>query len=62
MSIEQDIILLKKKVGKVNLKMQTVKEDFLTMRQEITREIDNLKMGMERKADWDGLKKGLDYF
>ena len=62
MAIEQDIILLKKKVGKVNLKMQTVKEDFLTMRQEITREIDNLKMGMERKADWDGLKKGLDYF
>ena len=53
---------MKKKVGKVNLKMQTVKEDFLTMRQEITREIDNLKMGMERKADWDGLKKGLDYF
>jgi len=32
------------------------------MREDFTREIDGLKMGLEKKADWDSLKKGLNYF
>lgn len=60
--MEQDITILKKKVGKLTLKQQSLKEDLASIRQEILRDIDGLKMNNEKKADWDSLKKGLTYF
>lgn len=60
--IEQEIGLLKKKISKINAKIQGVKEDLLAVRNDFTREIDGLKMNLEKKADWDSLKKALSYF
>lgn len=42
--MENDMNSLKKKVNKVLMKMQSVKEDILTVRQDFMREIDSLKL------------------
>jgi len=60
--MEQEIAILKKKIGKLTLKHQSLKEDIESMRQDIIREIDGLKMNTDKKADWDSLKKSLSYF
>lgn len=34
----------------------------MVFREDLMREIDGLKAGIEKKADWESLKKGLNYF
>lgn len=60
--MENDIGLLKKKVNKLALKLQSFKEDILTVRQDFARECDGIKSMLEKKCDWESLKKGMHYF
>ena len=41
--MENDVSLLKKKVNKLALKQQSLKEDLLTVRQDFARDVDGLK-------------------
>lgn len=52
----------KKKMNKMINKLQSLKEDILALRQDLMREVDLVKAGLEKKADWDSLKKALSYF
>jgi len=49
-------------LAKLISKVQGIKEDVLTVREDMMREIDGLKMNMEKKADWESFKKTLSYF
>ena len=60
--MEYDVSLLKKKVNKLTLKQQSLKEDLLTVRQDFARDVDGLKSLLEKKCDWESLKKGMNYF
>jgi len=60
--LENDVNLLKKKVNKVTLKLQSLKEDLLTVRQDFARDNDGVKSLLEKKCDWESLKKGMNYF
>lgn len=60
--MENDVSLLKKKVNKLALKQQSLKEDLLTVRQDFARDVDGLKSLLEKKCDWESLKKGMNYF
>ena len=44
------------------LKVQSVKEELLTTREDFAREQDGVKMSIEKKCDWESLRKGLGYF
>lgn len=50
--MENDVSLLKKKVNKLTLKLQSFKEDLLAFRQDFAREQDGIKSMMEKKCDW----------
>jgi hypothetical protein len=53
---------LKKKNNKLALKVQSLKEDILIMREDFAREIENSKMWIEKKCDWESFRKGINYF
>lgn len=36
----------------MGLKIQGVKEDLLAVRKDFNQELDNIKMNLEKKADW----------
>ena len=42
--------------------MQSHKEDLLTIRQDFVKQLDTVKVGLEKKCDWESLKKGMHYF
>lgn len=42
--------------------MQGLKEDILNYREDLMREMEALKASLEKKADWESLKKGLNFF
>lgn len=60
--MEADITNLKKKVNKYSIKIQTLKDEMTSFKEEISRDIDGLKMQMEKKSDLESLKKGFTYF
>lgn len=60
--IENDLKSQQKKFNKLQGKVQGLKEDILAFREDLIRELDGVKAGLEKKADWESLKKGLNYF
>jgi hypothetical protein len=54
--------ILKKKFNKLTLKMQTYKEEIMAIKEDFSRDFDSIKNSIEKKADWESLKKGIGYF
>lgn len=46
----------------MSLKIQGVKEDLLGVRKDFSQEVEGVRMYLEKKADWESLKKALSYF
>ena len=44
------------------MKMNSVKEDILQVRQDFASDVDSLRLSLEKKADWESLRKGFNFF
>lgn len=49
--MQNDVMQLKKKINKINLKLQNLKEDNVQIRQDFSKDIDIVKNDLEKKAD-----------
>lgn len=59
--IDVDLGELKKKVNKMFLKMQTMKEEMTTFIQDFGRDLDIVKVAVEKKCDWESFKQGIQH-